>query len=60
VGFTNSAGDQRDFAVDLGEIGFPSGANLHDVWSGKDLGHHSGKFNQTVPKHGVTLYIFSV
>ncbi len=59
VGFVNSAGDQRDLMVDLREIGFPNGASLHDVWSGKDLGYRSGKFNQTIPKHGVTLYIFS-
>jgi alpha-galactosidase len=59
VGFINGAADQRDLAIDLGEIGFTQGANLHDVWSGKDLGHRSGKFIQTIPKHGATLYIFS-
>jgi len=59
VGFINSAADQRDFAVDLAEIGFPKGASLHDVWSGRDLGRRSGRFNQTIPRHGVALFIFS-
>jgi alpha-galactosidase len=59
VGFLNSAGEQRDLAIDLSEIGFAKGANLHDVWSGKDMGHRSGKVVQTIPKHGALLYIFS-
>jgi alpha-galactosidase len=59
VGIFNGAGDYRDITVDLAEVGFPEGANLHDVWSGKDLGHRSGRFNQTIPKHGVALFIFT-
>jgi alpha-galactosidase len=59
VGIVNGAGDSRDVSVNLAEIGFPNGANLHDVWTGKDLGHRSGIFTQTIPKHGVTLFIFS-
>jgi alpha-galactosidase len=59
VGVFNGAGDRRDVSIDLGEIGFPKGARLHEVWSGKDLGHRAGIFTQTIPKHGVTLFIFS-
>jgi alpha-galactosidase len=59
VGLFNRSWDNRDVSVDLAEIGFKDGANLRDVWKGKDLGHHSGVFTDTLPKHGVTLLIVS-
>jgi alpha-galactosidase len=59
VGLFNRSWDNRDVSVDLAEIGFKNGANLRDVWKGKDLGRHSGVFKDTLPKHGVTLLIVS-
>ncbi len=57
VGLFNRSWSVRDVAVDLGQIGFPSGANLRDVWSQQDLGRHVGVFSGTVAKHGVMLLI---
>lgn len=59
VGLFNRSWDNRDVSVDLGEIGFESGANLRDVWKETDLGRHTGVFTDTIPKHGVTLLIVS-
>jgi alpha-galactosidase len=59
VGLFNRSWDNRDVSVDLAEVGFRSGANLRDVWKGKDLGRHSGVFTDTIPKHGVRLLIVS-
>ena len=59
VGLFNRSWDNREVSVDLSEIGFKTGASLHDVWQQKDLGPHSGVFTDTLPKHGVTLLIVS-
>jgi alpha-galactosidase len=59
VGLFNRSWDNRDVSVDLAEIGFRNGANLRDVWKQKDLGHRSGVFTDTLPKHGATLLIVS-
>jgi alpha-galactosidase len=59
VGLFNRSWDNRDVSVDLADIGFKSGANLRDVWTQQDLGHHAGVFTDTLPKHGVTLLIVS-
>ena len=59
VGLFNRSWDNRDVSVDLGEIGFESGANLRDVWKETDLGRHTGVFTDTIPKHGVSLLIVS-
>ncbi len=59
VGLFNRSWDNRDVSVDLGEIGFPIGAHLRDVWMRKDLGEHTGLFTSAIPKHGVTLLIVS-
>jgi alpha-galactosidase len=59
VGLFNRSWDNRDVSVDLADIGFKNGASLRDVWKQKDLGHHSGVFTDTLPKHGVTLLIVS-
>jgi alpha-galactosidase len=59
VGLFNRSWDNRDVSVDLADIGFKSGASLRDVWKQKDLGHHTGVFTDTIPKHGVTLLIVS-
>ena len=59
VGLFNRSWGERDVSVDLAEIGYNNGANLHDVWSQKDLGRRSGVFTATVPRHGVALLIVS-
>jgi alpha-galactosidase len=59
VGLFNRSWANRDVSVDLAEIGFRNGANLRDVWKQKDLGHRSGVFTDTLPKHGATLLIVS-
>jgi alpha-galactosidase len=59
VGLFNRSWSTRDVSVDLGEIGFKSGANVRDVWKQKDMGHRSGVFTSRIPKHGVTLLIVS-
>jgi alpha-galactosidase len=57
VGLFNRSWSTRDISVDLAEIGFRNGASLHDVWKHKDLGHRSGVFTDTLPKHSATLLI---
>jgi alpha-galactosidase len=57
VGLFNRSWSNREVSVDLREIGFQSGTDVRDVWKQKDLGHTSGVFTDTVPKHGVTLLI---
>ncbi|MBV8631347.1 MAG: glycoside hydrolase family 27 protein [Silvibacterium sp.] len=59
VGLFNRAWGPRDISVDLSQIGFPNGASVRDVWKGQDLGHKSGVFTSTVPRHGVALLIVS-
>lgn len=59
VGLFNRSWSVRDVSVNLAEIGFRNGANIHDVWQHKDLGHRSGIFTSRIPKHGVTLLIVS-
>jgi alpha-galactosidase len=59
VGLFNRSWSKRDVSVDLAEIGFRNGGNVHDVWKGKDLGHRSGVFTDILVKHGVTLLIVS-
>lgn len=59
VGLFNRSWSLRDISIELAEIGFPKGAIVRDVWKQKDLGQQSGRFTDTVPKHGVTLLIVS-
>ena len=59
VGLFNRSWSTRDISVDLAQIGFKNGGNVRDVWKGKDLGHRSGVFTDTVLTHGVTLLIVS-
>ena len=59
VGLFNRSWSIRDASVDLAEIGFRSGASVRDVWQQKDLGHQSGVFVRTLPKHGAALLIIS-
>jgi len=62
VGLFNRSWGEREVSVDLAEVGFANGANganVRDVWQQQDLGHKSGVFTSTVPKHGVTLLIVS-
>jgi len=57
VGMFNRSWSNREVSVNLAEIGFKNGADVRDVWKGKDLGHRSGVFRDWLPKHGVTLLI---
>jgi alpha-galactosidase len=57
VGLFNRSWSLREISVELAQIGFPTGARIRDVWKEKDLGHRTGTFVDTVPKHGVTLLI---
>jgi alpha-galactosidase len=59
VGLFNRSWSTRDVSVDLGEIGFKSGATVRDVWKQKDLGRLSGVVRSRIPKHGVTLLVMS-
>jgi alpha-galactosidase len=59
VGLFNRSWSTRDVSVDLGEIGFKSGANVRDVWKHEDLGRRSGVFTSRISKHGVTLIVVS-
>jgi alpha-galactosidase len=59
VGLFNRSWSVRDVSVDLAEIGFRNGSNVRDVWQAKDLGHRSGVFVRTLPKHGAALLIVS-
>ncbi|MFC5862712.1 glycoside hydrolase family 27 protein [Acidicapsa dinghuensis] len=59
VGLFNRSWSTRDISVDLAQIGFKNGGNVRDVWKGKDLGHRSGVFTDTILTHGVTLLIVS-
>ncbi|MEO8870487.1 MAG: glycoside hydrolase family 27 protein, partial [Granulicella sp.] len=59
VGLFNRSWSVRDVAVDLAQIGFAKGANVRDVWKGKDLGRKSGVVVDTLPKHGAALLIVS-
>jgi alpha-galactosidase len=59
VGLFNRSWSVRDISVDLAEIGFRDGANVHDVWKHKDLGHRAGIVTDTLPKHAATLWIVS-
>jgi alpha-galactosidase len=59
VGMFNTAGDSRDVSLDLAKIGFGNGANLHDCWQKKDLGHRTGIYSRNIAKHGVALLIVS-
>lgn len=59
MALVNTAWQSRQIPVDLAKFGFPQGAEVRDVWAGKDLGHLAGAQVFRVPKHGVQLYIFS-
>ena len=59
VGLFNRSWSTRDVSVDLGEIGFKSGATVRDVWKQTDLGRRSGVVTSRIPKHGVTLLVVS-
>ncbi len=59
IGLVSTSWGHRDFPVDFREIGFPQGANVYDVWAGKELGRWPGPRLITMPKHGAQLYILS-
>jgi len=59
IGLVSTSWGRRDFPVDFREIGFPQGANVYDVWAGKELGRWPGPNLITMPKHGAQLYILS-
>ena len=47
----------RNVSFEMGEIGFPGGLALRDIWAGKDLGRMTGVFTAALPKHGVMLLV---
>ncbi len=57
--FTSDCCSSRNISVDFAKVGFPDGANVRDVWAGRDLGRHSGIFTGTVGQRGVTLLVLS-
>ena len=59
IGLVNNSWSSRDVPFDLKEIGFATGANVHDVWSAKDLGHWAGPQSLTMAGHSARLWIFS-
>lgn len=59
IGLVNNSWSSRDVPFDLKEIGFPQGAQVRDVWSGKDLGRWTGARTLTMPGHTTELWIFS-
>jgi hypothetical protein len=44
--------------VTLKDLGFQL-ANVHDLWSGENLGNVTGSFSADIPYHGAGLYRFS-
>jgi alpha-galactosidase len=58
IGLVNNSWSVRDVPVDLNEIGFASGASVHNVWAGKDLGRWTGPQSLTMQGHSVELWIF--
>jgi alpha-galactosidase len=59
VGLFNRSWSVRDVSVDLAMIGFKSGATIRDVWKQQNVGHKSGVYSQSLPKHGSALLIIS-
>jgi alpha-galactosidase len=59
VGLFNRSWSVRDVSVDLAMIGFKNGAMIRDVWKQQNVGHKSGVYSQSLPKHGSALLIIS-
>ena len=59
VGIFCASGDMREVPLDLKAVGFPEGAQLRDVWAGKDLGRHTGTYTRIIPQHGSVLLVLS-
>ncbi len=57
LGLLNNSWSRRDVPFDLKEAGFASGAQVHDVWTGKDLGRWSGHRSLTLEGHSIELWI---
>ena len=58
VGLVNNSWSTRDIPIDLAQMDFPSGANVYDVWEGKELGRWKGPQSFTMRGHTVQLWIF--
>ena len=59
VALLTSSWGERTMQIDLAKMGFASGANVRDVWAGKDMGRQKGIFTGVVQGHGVMLLILS-
>jgi alpha-galactosidase len=59
IGLFNTSFQVRDVSLDLGKVGFVHGANLRDVWEGKNIGRRSGIVTAKVKSHGTVLLIAS-
>ncbi|MGA7415771.1 MAG: alpha-galactosidase [Bryobacteraceae bacterium] len=53
----NRSGGAKEMTVNWTEIGYPASlkANVHDLWSHKDVGSFTGSYSAKVPSHGVAL-----
>jgi len=53
----NRGPQAAELSVSWTDIGYPQGlgAQVRDLWAGKDLGRKSGKFSAEVPSHGVVM-----
>ena len=59
VALVTGSWGERNIQFDLAQAGFAGGADVHDVWAGKDLGRQQGVFTGTVGQHGVMLLVLS-
>ncbi len=59
IGLVNNSWSTRDIPFDLKEIGFSGGANVHDVWTGTDLGRWTGPHSLTMRGHTAELWVFT-
>ena len=55
VGLFNRDDTPLPVTLQLGEVGFPKGAEARDIWQAKDLGKLKGEYTTTVAQHGVVL-----
>ncbi|HWH71972.1 MAG TPA: hypothetical protein VNT26_21600, partial [Candidatus Sulfotelmatobacter sp.] len=55
VGLFNRSEDAAPITVQWADLGIAGKQKVRDLWQQKDLGTFSGKFQASVPRHGVVL-----
>jgi len=55
VGLFNRGEDAEAIAVNFSDLGISGSAAVRDLWARRDLGSFNGRYQATVPKHGVVL-----